>query len=648
MTTVERGRQTLGGRYELQALIATGGMGQVWRGRDTLLDRAVAVKVLRSEYADDPTFLARFRAEARHAAALSHPNIAAVLDYGEGRAEDTGEHLAYLVMELVDGAPLSALLTREGPLEPDTALSVLSQAAAGLAEAHRAGVVHRDVKPGNILVRPDGGVKLTDFGIAWSAESVPLTGTGQVIGTAQYMSPEQAAGERVGPASDVYALGLVGYESLTGRAAFTGTNPVAVALKQVREDPEPLPADLPPDVRNLIDAALTKDPGERLPDGAAFLHALEDTVHPRHDTAPVAAAATRPVAPAGQPPARASRTAPAGEPAAGDGRRRRLLLALAVLAVVLLGGGAVALVGGLSDGDAPAATAAPSEEGIVLAAADYVGRPAEDVARELTDLGLSVGEQTTVTPDAAPGTVTRLDPAGTEVATGDRVRLVVAAAPPAVPDDPAATGPATTASGGQAPSPSADEPTPGTAADTAPGQQPGATAPGTGDARAGATAPGTEDAEDAAASSGDAGAGDPTPEPAPEPTSDPTSEPTTDPTSEPTTDATSEPTTDATAESAADPATGSASQPATESASPPAPSSGSASQSAPSSGAPTEPAGGTGTSPSAGSGTATGTGTTDTGTGTGGSGAPGGGEAPRNGAGAASGSAAGGSAGATG
>ena len=291
MTSLGTGRQTLGDRYELLEPIASGGMGQVWRGRDVLLERAVAVKVLRSEYADDPVFLERFRSEARHAAALSHPNIAAVLDYGETSDADTGEHLAYLVMELVEGAPLSALLSADGPLAPGAALSVLEQTAAGLAEAHRAGMVHRDVKPANILVRPDGGVKLTDFGIAWSAESVALTGTGQVIGTARYMSPEQAAGERVSPASDVYALGLVGYESLTGHAPFDGTNPVTVALKQVREQPEPLPEDVPPVVRELIDAALVKDPAERPRDGRAFLTAVQHTIE---ETAGASAVTTGP------------------------------------------------------------------------------------------------------------------------------------------------------------------------------------------------------------------------------------------------------------------------------------------------------------------------------------------------------------------
>ncbi|MCW2618003.1 MAG: hypothetical protein JWR28_1152, partial [Modestobacter sp.] len=184
---VEPGRKTLGDRYDLQALLAVGGMGQVWRAHDKLLGRSVAVKVLRSEYTGDALFLARFRAEAQHAAALSHPNIAAVYDYGEEPAIDgSGEHLAYLVMELVEGESLSVTLARVGSLTPDRTLDVLRQTASALAAAHEAGVVHRDVKPGNVLLRGDGTVKITDFGIAWSAGSVPLTQTGQVVGTASY------------------------------------------------------------------------------------------------------------------------------------------------------------------------------------------------------------------------------------------------------------------------------------------------------------------------------------------------------------------------------------------------------------------------------------------------------------------------------
>ena len=159
--------QLLGGRYALEELIACGGMGQVWRGRDTLLGRPVAIKVLRSAYTGDPTFLARFRAEATHAAALSHPNIAAVYDYGEADTEGDGEHVAYLVMELVEGQPLSTLLREEGPLSPDETLSVLRQTAEALAEAHHVGLVHRDVKPGNILVSAGERVKIT--GVRWPA-----------------------------------------------------------------------------------------------------------------------------------------------------------------------------------------------------------------------------------------------------------------------------------------------------------------------------------------------------------------------------------------------------------------------------------------------------------------------------------------------
>jgi len=182
----------LAGRYEITAPIATGGMGEVWKARDRVLDRDVAAKVLKSEYTDDPSFLARFRNEARHTAALTHPNIASVYDYGE--TEQDGQKLAFLVMELVDGQPLVTILHEEGRLPVDWTLHVLGQSADGLSAAHRAGVVHRDIKPGNLLVRPDGVVKLTDFGIAQARDATPLTRTGMVVGTAQYLSPEQAQG----------------------------------------------------------------------------------------------------------------------------------------------------------------------------------------------------------------------------------------------------------------------------------------------------------------------------------------------------------------------------------------------------------------------------------------------------------------------
>jgi serine/threonine-protein kinase len=439
----------LGDRYELSALIASGGMGQVWRGTDVLLHRPVAVKVLRSEYTGDPTFLARFRAEAQHAAALSHPNIAAVFDYGETEAADTGERLAYLVMELVEGQPLSLLLRAEGKLDTSTTLSVLGQTAAALAEAHRAGLVHRDVKPGNILVRPDGSVKITDFGIAWSAGSVPLTRTGQVIGTPQYLSPEQAEGHLATPASDVYALGLVGYECLTGHPAFDGDNAVTIALKQLRSDPEPLSGDLPGGVRTLIRRALSKDPAARMPDGAAFVAAVEDvragrpavdpppavpsTPHaaPAVDTGPATQAAPFP---AGVLTSHADGSAPgrSGSPAP---RRRRAAALLVPLVALLLGAGSAAAVFTALSDDAVAPTVVAAQtrdaedERIELVVDDYVGRPIEDVATQLSALGLTVERREQVTGDFGPDLVLDVTPTG-RLEPGDDVVVTFAVAPP--------------------------------------------------------------------------------------------------------------------------------------------------------------------------------------------------------------------------
>jgi len=260
----------LGGRYRLTDRIAVGGMGEVWRARDDLLGRLVAVKILKPEYVDAPSFLDRFRAEARHTAALSHSGIANVFDYGEvtepgvgGRADASGATTAYLVMELVTGEPLSALLARHGRLPPARTMDIVGQAALALQAAHDAGVIHRDVKPGNILVRPDGVVKVTDFGIARAAMEVPLTQTGTVMGTAHYLSPEQGAGRTVTAATDVYSLGVVAYECLAGRRPFVGDNPVTVALAHQREEPPPLPPDIPPPVRGLVAQMLAKDPAAR-------------------------------------------------------------------------------------------------------------------------------------------------------------------------------------------------------------------------------------------------------------------------------------------------------------------------------------------------------------------------------------------------
>jgi serine/threonine protein kinase len=274
----------LGDRYRLSRRIAVGGMGEVWQAEDSVLHRTVAVKVLKSELTSDPTFLERFRAEARTTAALSHPGIANVFDYGEAALDGAGgPDTAYLVMEFVDGEPLSAILARSGRLPVARTLEVLGQAAAALDVAHRAGMVHRDVKPGNLLVRPDGVVKITDFGIARAADAVPLTQSGMVVGTAQYFSPEQAEGRVVTAASDVYSLGVVGYECLAGRLPFVADSAVAVAMMQIREIPPPLPADIPAPMRALLARTLAKDPRARFGTGGEFAAAVRAVRQGRYE-----------------------------------------------------------------------------------------------------------------------------------------------------------------------------------------------------------------------------------------------------------------------------------------------------------------------------------------------------------------------------
>ena len=486
---VEPGRRCLGDRYELHQLIAAGGMGQVWRAQDLALHRSVAVKVLRSEYTGDPTFVARFRAEAQHAASLSHPNIAAVFDYGEETAQDgTGETLAYLVMELVEGEPLSALVAREGALGTETTLGLLRQTAFGLGEAHHAGMVHRDVKPGNILVRPDGSVKITDFGIAWSARSVALTRTGQVIGTPQYLSPEQAEGRPATPASDVYALGLIGYECLTGRPAFEGDNPVTIALKQVRQDPDPLPADLPAEVRELIGRAVGKDASTRFADGAAFVAAIDDVqagrplpaAPPTRSVASAAAVAPAPRSPGPDTQLSGSVTRP---PATR--RRSRVAMVLLPLLALLAGAGiAVALLQAMSDDRTGSPTEAAEQRdsgSIVLDADQYIGRPLEEVVRRLTRLGLDVQPRGEARDDVVPDQVTGVEPDGEPLEAGDTVVVTYATGTdsetgPA--DQPAVTG---ASGGGGNTSEQTEQPVPvaGTTAPSTRAPAPGTTMAGT-------------------------------------------------------------------------------------------------------------------------------------------------------------------------
>lgn len=260
---------TLGGRYELTDRIAIGGMGEVWKARDTVLGRIIAIKILKEEYTGDPNFLRRFRAEAQHTALLNHPGVANVFDYGE--EEGSG----YLVMELVPGDPLSAILDREKVLSPDRTLSIMAQTARALSAAHAQGLVHRDVKPGNLLIDAKNRVKVTDFGIARLADQVPLTATGQVMGTAQYLAPEQATGQQATGVSDIYSLGIIGYEALAGHRPFTGESQIAIALAQVNDDPPPLPDSIPEPVRALIMSMLSKEPEDRPADADKLATAAE-------------------------------------------------------------------------------------------------------------------------------------------------------------------------------------------------------------------------------------------------------------------------------------------------------------------------------------------------------------------------------------
>jgi serine/threonine-protein kinase len=445
----------IGDRYELTERIAGGGMGEVWAARDVVLDRDVAVKLLRREYADDAGFVERFRAEARHAASLSHSGIASVYDYGEVDGS------AFLVMELVPGTPLSSLIAERGALSAAEAVPLLQQAAQALQAAHVAGLVHRDVKPGNLLVTPDGEVKVTDFGIARAGGQAPLTRTGEVMGTAQYLSPEQAVGRPATASSDVYSLGVVAYEALTGHRPFDADNPVAVAMSQVNDTPPPLPPTVPPAVAAVVLQALAKDPDERPHSAADFSDALGRAMRgqtPPGGVAPVAPP-TQPVTAAAAPMANEPATGvlpsgyvPPPVPPTGDvlaeqpppGRRSVGLWVLVAVLVAALVALVVLLLtqGGGTEDDTPRSTPAPTSSSpststssttsapttIAVNEDDYLGRPADEVADELRSKGLEVSTTPVTTDEFDPGTVANVSPTG-NLRPHDRVTLSVAQAP---------------------------------------------------------------------------------------------------------------------------------------------------------------------------------------------------------------------------
>jgi tRNA A-37 threonylcarbamoyl transferase component Bud32 len=415
--------------------LASGGMGLVWRAADEVLGRQVAVKLLRREYARDPAFLERFRAEARRTAALPHPGIASVFDYGEIEGPDL---TAYLVMELVDGAPLSALIAREGRLGTERTLDVVAQAALALGSAHRVGVIHRDVKPGNLLVRRDGLVKVTDFGIARVTGEAAQTETGLVLGTAAYLSPEQVAGQPATPASDVYALGLVTYECLAGRRPFSGEHPIALALAHQRHRPPPLPPDVPEPVRALVESAMAKEPEARPASADALAQEALTTqaalLEARHDGAGTRPTAIHPTSNGwhGSNGGNGGAAREAGmEQGTGEWTPVSLVVRRAwrwsrgkgpvavstVLAMLTLLG--IALMGAGGQRAVPTVVV-PTVHGMTIA----------EARQALTRAGLGVRERARPDRSVAAGVVLTQDPAaGTRLARGGLVTLTVSSGP---------------------------------------------------------------------------------------------------------------------------------------------------------------------------------------------------------------------------
>jgi len=461
---------TFGGRYELQSRIAIGGMGEVWKSTDLVIGRTVAIKILKDEYLGDPGFLERFRAEARHAALVNHEGIANVFDYGE---EDGS---AFLVMELVPGEALSTILEREHVLPADKVLDFVAQTSLALHAAHAAGLVHRDIKPGNLLITPEGRVKITDFGIARIADQVPLTATGQVMGTVQYLSPEQASGHPASPTTDIYSIGIVAYESLAGRRPFTGESQVAIAMAQINETAPDLPATVSEPIRNLVFACLSKNPAER-PASAAHLARAASALR-RGDVAAAAVAvpgvlgeATLTAAtmlmpggndqatamlPSATPGTRAGAVAPAPDPKKKSPWSWSLIALIVVLALVLAG--AVYALVTQDNTPAPAPTSetptpsptpsstptttptpseTPTSTRVNVNLADFKGLTSDEARQKLDGMELVANVQdgnASTSPEQVVGTVYSVNPTGSVLpGTEILVKVYAAAATPTTP-----------------------------------------------------------------------------------------------------------------------------------------------------------------------------------------------------------------------
>ncbi len=335
----------LGNRYRLDERIATGGMGDVWRGTDVVLGRVVAVKVLRTAMLSEPEFAARFYGEARMMAAFRHPGVVEVYDYASGADSGGDEQVAYLVMAYVEGEPLSARV-KQGPMGVAETMSIVAQAADALHAAHLAGTVHRDVKPGNLIVRPTGAVVLVDFGVARSTAVTSITALNAIVGTALYMAPEQVAKGKVTPATDIYALGAVTYHCLAGHPPFDGDNALQVALRHLEDEPQPLPAEVPQAVRDLVTRAMAKQPADRFASAAEFAEAAVAAAGPLDWKKLTGTTMVSPLSPA--PPTRAvplPRDLPLATPLPGRRTPRgQVALLVAVLSMVVLAIGLAAAI----------------------------------------------------------------------------------------------------------------------------------------------------------------------------------------------------------------------------------------------------------------------------------------------------------------
>jgi hypothetical protein len=403
----------LAGRYRLDQRKATGGYGEVWRAVDTLLQRTVAVKLLRAEISGDSDTQARFRGEARHAGSVTHENIAQIYDY----CDPGPDQPAFLVMEYVDGPSLAEMLAA-GPLEPARVMDVVAQCAAGLQAAHQAGLVHRDIKPGNVLLTEGGRVKLTDFGIAHVAGSVPVTATGALIGTPAYLAPERANGTRGSSAGDLYSLGVLAYQCLTGEVPFSG-DPLQVALAHCTDPLPPLPEDVPAGVAALVDTLTAKHPADR-PESAAAVAAWAAALRGQLRTGAPGTADTAgdigtlvpalpgvPGVPGAEilaPPTRANRL-----PRRGWRRYAILLSAGAIVAVLT----AVLLISMIDQSPQHVAAAGPSPGAMVrVDGKTLLGKPVPAVRRQLRHLGLDVQVRWQPSNRMPPGRVLSVKPTG--------------------------------------------------------------------------------------------------------------------------------------------------------------------------------------------------------------------------------------------